>query len=214
MEFSRTVRQLRKEQNLTQEGLAEKLGVSRQAVSNWENDRNLPDIEVLIGMSKTFSVSLDALILGGDEQMKEKLIQDGSENKRAQMYMASNAIGLAFCLLGLAAILLKGFTVEYVDAAGVLHENFFLLPLGFGLIGIGILTVWVGLFYYWKNWKKTGNVFYVLHKAGILGTVVFAVLTLLIYSNGGRISEMTAACMGISMAAAVVSRAKAKKMSC
>lgn len=214
MEFSRTVKQLRKEQNLTQKGLAEKLGVSRQAVSHWENDRNLPDIEVLIGMAKMFSVSLDALILGGNEQMEEKLIQDGAENKRAKTYMMSNAIGLAFCLLGLAAILLKGFTVEYVDAAGVLHENFFLLPLGFGLMGIGILTVWIGLLYYWKNWKRTGHVFYILHKAGILGAAVFGILTVLIESNGGRISEVTVAGMGISIAAAVVSRAKTKKMSC
>lgn len=209
MEFANTIKQLRKEQQLTQEGLAERVGVSRQAVSNWENNRNLPDIEMLICISKTFSISLDDLILGGSEQMEEKLIQDGSENKRAKMYMVSNMIGLAFCLLGLATILLKGFTVEYIDAAGVLHENFFLLLLGFGLIGVGLLTVLVGLFYYWK---KTGNVFYILHKIGFLGGVLFAVLTLLIYSNGDRVSEMTLVCMVVSIVIGIISQKKMKKM--
>ena len=107
MEFGNTIKQLRKDNNLTQEGFAEKLGVTRQAISNWENNRNLPDIEMLICISKTFSISLDVLILGGNDmtQMEAKLIQDGAESKRAKMYMVSNLVGLAFCLLGIATFL-------------------------------------------------------------------------------------------------------------
>ena len=47
MNFGEQIKRIRKEQNMTQGQFAEKLGISRQAVSNWENDRNLPDIEML-----------------------------------------------------------------------------------------------------------------------------------------------------------------------
>lgn len=72
---------LTKKEGLTQEQFALKLNVTRQAVSNWENDKNLPDLELLILMSSVFSISLDQLILGGTDMnnMTEKLVKDGRE---------------------------------------------------------------------------------------------------------------------------------------
>ena len=61
MDFGKQIKQMRLERNLTQEQMAEQLGVSRQAVSNWENNKNLPDLELIISMSRLFSVSLDDL---------------------------------------------------------------------------------------------------------------------------------------------------------
>lgn len=48
MEFNEQIKRLRKENNLTQEEMAKKLNVTRQAISNWENNRNLPDFEMII----------------------------------------------------------------------------------------------------------------------------------------------------------------------
>nr|WP_216683068.1 helix-turn-helix transcriptional regulator [Enterococcus innesii] len=62
MEFHRVLKQKRKEFDLTQEELAEKLQVSRSAISNWEIGRNYPDIQTLISLAKTFDVSLDYLL--------------------------------------------------------------------------------------------------------------------------------------------------------
>lgn len=59
MEFGDQIRNIRKKENLTQEQFAIKLNVSRQAVSNWENSKNLPDIGMLILMSDVFQISLD-----------------------------------------------------------------------------------------------------------------------------------------------------------
>lgn len=59
MEFSDSIKQLRKDNKLTQEQLASKLHVTRQAISNWENNKNLPDIETLIEIATTFHISLD-----------------------------------------------------------------------------------------------------------------------------------------------------------
>ncbi|MBR6777623.1 MAG: helix-turn-helix transcriptional regulator, partial [Clostridia bacterium] len=54
--------ELRKKSGLSQEAFAEKLGVSRQAVSKWECGASLPDTDNLITISKLYGVSLDELI--------------------------------------------------------------------------------------------------------------------------------------------------------
>ena len=66
MTLGETIRTLRKNAGLSQEALAEKLGVSRQAVSKWENDNGMPETEKLIVMAKLFDTSLDDLI--GEEK--------------------------------------------------------------------------------------------------------------------------------------------------
>lgn len=55
------IRRLRKERNLTQEELAEQLGVTFQAVSKWENDSGMPDISQVVPLATVFNVSTDVL---------------------------------------------------------------------------------------------------------------------------------------------------------
>lgn len=144
MEFSDQIKSLRAKTGLTQEEFARKINVTRQAVSNWENDKNLPDIETLINISTTFNVSLDDLILGGREDMNkmtEKLINDGSETKRAKMNLISTIIGSVFILIGVLCFIIKANSVEYVDKNGILHENFYLLPIGYIFAFAGIMVI-------------------------------------------------------------------------
>ena len=61
------IRSLRVSHNLSQVELAKKLNVSKQSVSNWENDNILPSIEMLVEIAKLFSVSTDYL-LGLDDR--------------------------------------------------------------------------------------------------------------------------------------------------
>jgi len=143
MEFGEQIKTVRKEQNLTQEQFAGELNVTRQAVSNWENNRNLPDIEMLIRISEKFHVSLDQLILGGNNMnnMTEKLIKDGSETRRAKLNLVSAIIGGALMLVGFVCLVIKGLSVEYVDEAGMLHENFFLIPTGLLFMFCGVMII-------------------------------------------------------------------------
>lgn len=60
--FGDMIQTLRKSRNLSQVQLAEKLGVSKQTVSNWENNNILPSIDMLLKISKLFSVSCDYLL--------------------------------------------------------------------------------------------------------------------------------------------------------
>jgi len=62
--IGRYIREIRKKNNLTQNDLAEKLGVTYQAVSKWENGKNIPDISLLKEMSKIFNIDIDELLEG------------------------------------------------------------------------------------------------------------------------------------------------------
>ena len=66
------IAQCRKILSLSQEGLGEKVGVSRQAISKWESDATLPDIDKLISLSRLFGVSVGWL-LGVEEQLQPQL---------------------------------------------------------------------------------------------------------------------------------------------
>ena len=92
MDFGEQIKSIRKKENLTQEQFAIKLNVSRQAVSNWENNKNLPDIGMLILISNVFQISLDQLIKGDNHMnnMTEKVIKDGSETRRAKYNMKTS----------------------------------------------------------------------------------------------------------------------------
>lgn len=73
MELGKQIKKYRTETNLSQEELADKIFVSRQTISNWENDKNYPDIKSLVLMSEVFQVSLDNLIKGDLERMKKEI---------------------------------------------------------------------------------------------------------------------------------------------
>lgn len=74
------IRDQRKKAGLSQEQLAEKLNVSRQAITKWETNKGIPDISNLIAISDEFGLSLDELIKG-DNVVKKKLISDSSSKK-------------------------------------------------------------------------------------------------------------------------------------
>lgn len=65
------IKKLRKENNLSQEQLAEKLNVSKQAISKWESNKAYPDIDNLILLRNIFNVNLDDLIIGGNSIERE-----------------------------------------------------------------------------------------------------------------------------------------------
>lgn len=73
MILGKTISILRTKAKLTQEQLAEALGVSQQSVQKWESGSATPDLEKVIRISKHFGVSLDALILGNDNRVVEEL---------------------------------------------------------------------------------------------------------------------------------------------
>lgn len=156
MEFSDQIKNLRQKKGLTQDQFAQKLHVTRQAISNWENNRNLPDLAMLIEISQVFDISLDELILGDTRmnKMTKKLIKDTDENRTAKFNMISTIIGFFLMLIGFLCFLIKAASVEYIDKHGILHENFFLLPVGYLFLFAGLIVIIVTAIVYLKNKKK------------------------------------------------------------
>ena len=72
MEIGKKLKDARMRSGFTQESVAEKVIVSRQTISNWENEKSYPDIISVIELSNLYSISLDEL-LKGDEKMMEHL---------------------------------------------------------------------------------------------------------------------------------------------
>ena len=112
MEFGKQIKKLRQEAQLSQEELAERIYVSRQTISNWENDKSYPDVNSLVLLSETFQISLDKLIKGDIEVMKDVIQKEEIEkmNRYGGIYTmmliasAVSAVPL-FMLLGVWALI-------------------------------------------------------------------------------------------------------------
>ena len=82
IEIANRLVKLRKEKGLSQEQLAEELGISRQAVSKWERAESSPDTDNLICLAKLYNMSLDDLLMTEDdlETIKEEQVKDNNES--------------------------------------------------------------------------------------------------------------------------------------
>lgn len=104
MDIQNQIRKYRNELNLSQEQLAEKIYVSRQSISNWETGKSFPDINSLIAMSILFNISLDQLIKGDVEMMKDVV-----SKKR---YSASLKTMVTLIVIALVAYIVTFFTTN------------------------------------------------------------------------------------------------------
>ena len=96
LELSEKIKQIRKVNKLTQEQFAEKMLVSRTAVSKWESGTCYPSIDSLKYMSKIFNVSLDKLLSG------EEILEIAKTENQSNI---SKYNGLLFCLLDIVRII-------------------------------------------------------------------------------------------------------------
>lgn len=90
MTLGQRIAQKRKEQGLSQEGLGERLGVSRQAIYKWESDASLPEIDKLIALSRIFFVSVGWL-LGVEENVRPQR-EDSGELTETQLQMVQEIV--------------------------------------------------------------------------------------------------------------------------
>ncbi len=79
MELGKQIKMYRQEAHLSQEELANRVYVSRQTISNWENDKSYPDVNSLVLLSEIFQISLDKLIKGDIEVMKDVIQKEEIE---------------------------------------------------------------------------------------------------------------------------------------
>lgn len=84
MELANQIKKYRTIMNLSQEELAEKIYVTRQTISNWENNKSYPDIHSLLLLSSIFNISLDQLVKGDVKIMQEEINKE--ERRKFNQY--------------------------------------------------------------------------------------------------------------------------------
>lgn len=125
--ISEKLRSYRLEFGLSQEQLAEKIGVSRQTISNWENDRRVPDIYSLVSLSDLYGISLDELIKG---DVKVMAMLSGKTKAAGEKYLYGatvlNAIGMLelIYLQDLDRFVRVGFMILHFAASLVLMQYY------------------------------------------------------------------------------------------
>ena len=112
MQIAKTIKQLRVEYKYSQDTLAEKLFVSRQTISSWENDKSYPDIKSLLLISNLFDISLDVLMKGDIEVMKQEIKADDIKELKKADYI--------FTILLLAIILLPVPLIKLLGNSGLI----------------------------------------------------------------------------------------------
>ena len=126
MEISAQIKKYRSEMKLSQEGLAEKIYVTRQTISNWETGKSYPDIHSLLLLGSLFQVSLDQLIKGDIEIMKEEI-------NRAEV-AKFNWLSKIFSVLFIVSVIAFVPLFVFLRICGaVIWAILFLVTLGFGI---------------------------------------------------------------------------------
>lgn len=116
MQLGQAIAQIRKERGLTQEAFAKMFSVTRQTVSNWENEKSYPDLSTLVKISDEFNVSLDVL-LKGDFCM----VKDIDRKIKKQPFYIGIIIGLVIIVVALFSFIyandkrISDTTKDYAD---------------------------------------------------------------------------------------------------
>lgn len=157
MQFCEKLTELRRKTGLSQEQLADRLGVTRQSVSKWESGAAMPELGKLIALSELFGVSIDYLVKDGDT-LDPAAEQESSRSARveekldmlAQDYRRSFGPVYQYTsrrtLLGLPLVSIRfghdRHPTRYNTAVGVVAiGNFSVGILSVGLISVGVLSV-------------------------------------------------------------------------
>lgn len=120
MKFNEKLIKLRKENKLTQDKLAEKINISTQSISKWENGHGYPDIENLMKISDLYNLSLDEL-LKDDKKLEKKIIKDSKSNKYhliSVLYMLAILIYIGYFYFKFK-IFMIGFTIATIFMLGI-----------------------------------------------------------------------------------------------
>ena len=123
MTLGQRIQELRKQSNLSQEALGEKLGVSRQAVSRWEMDGAVPEVDKLIAMGRLFGVDLNDMLQVDQPRPTGEGEAQGPAPEEAPLRSARRrwllpALALLALILGLTAL-----TFSFGRMAGVLSDR-------------------------------------------------------------------------------------------
>lgn len=138
MTFSNKIKKLRKDNKMTQENLADKLNVSRQTISKWENGVTFPDIDNILEICRVFNVSSDSLLNYQSEIEVRKITK-------------INWIYPLILMISLLIIIILLFSNKLDETSSIITINVY----GFlGIVLIGLCVFSIKFIFKNKRWKK------------------------------------------------------------
>ena len=165
MSLGENIYNLRGKRGWSQSDLSDALGVSRQSVSKWENDTSTPDLDKLIKMCEIFDTTLDELVFGKKEEIKEESTSSGTTPQGTESHTKTKIqyrmmIGVISLMFGMTMFLLSMFFGNYLYFGEVFGE---LLSAVIVLVSIAIMLPY--------NFKAVGicTVIYLIYSVVVFG---------------------------------------------
>ena len=139
------LKELRKEKGLTQEQLAEQMGVARRTVSRWETGMNMPDLDLLIELSDLYETDLREILSGErksekmNEELKETVLQvaDYSNEEKERLLRRMHLLFIAGLIGFIVFLVIVMFDLQ--DTAPYEAIGSFGLGLAFGMVILGVI---------------------------------------------------------------------------
>lgn len=108
MEIGKNILKIRKDNNLTQDDLAEKYYVTRQTISNWETGKSYPDLETLVKISDDFNISLDILL-----KEDNKMVKDISKKQKRYKWIIIPIVLYAILVMCIIGVVIYAYNTQY-----------------------------------------------------------------------------------------------------
>lgn len=157
MDIGSKIKQSRLESKITQEQTAEALGVSRQTISNWENEKSYPDIISVLKMSDLYNVSLDYL-LKGESQMKSYMdyLDESTNVVRSKNRLSKLILVLAYLVIWAIAVIVFWCFTDETDGIGYsLMYLWIILP-----VATVVISLLISKNNYWGKYKWLGSILF------------------------------------------------------
>ncbi len=131
MNIGQLLKEARSKAGFTQEYVAESINVSRQTISNWENEKSYPDILSVIKLSDLYNVSLDDLLKGDDKMLKhvEESTNIIASNKKLVLAIAINILLITLLMIFSKAIPNNGIYLVGIFSLSVITVTFLLYQI-------------------------------------------------------------------------------------
>lgn len=184
MTFGESLKQHRKEKNLTQEQLAEQFQVTRQTVSKWELDQAMPEVGKLVEIAEYFEISLDEILIGQKPDKEVEILselkpaEEEKPRKKKNFGFIIYAFGIGIFTILFLPVLDEGTGQWNWTLANILDFSFFYILLAALVFGLLIKQVERNRENY-KRWAgvaaiATGFLFSLYYTEGILAANQFA----------------------------------------
>lgn len=145
MDLGNRIKAEREKLNMSQDDLAQKMNISRQAISKWETGTSYPDIEKILRLSEIFNLSLDELVKG-DKDFQENLIKEGKTSM-------SGLTILGYVLIALGVITCIWGGGQY--PVNITDPNFMSFLIG----GLFLITIGIAVIRKVPSWLILGAIF-------------------------------------------------------